>query len=91
MKGCGDRGDYKTYCSGIFELFTQKNIIIGYVHVFPFFTLRFFFFSRVVNLTILSQARHGNRAESGYGRQFVRVKNKERKVYYYKLADQFFS
>lgn len=44
MKDCGDRGDYKTYCAGIFELFTKKNIIIGYVHVFPFFALRFFFF-----------------------------------------------
>lgn len=90
MKGCGDRGDYKTYCSGIFELFTKKYIIIGYVHVFPFFSLGFFF-SRVVILTILSQAKHGNRTESGYRRQFVRLKNKERMIYYYKLAGQFFS
>ena len=29
--------------------------------------------------------------ESGYRRQFVRVKNKERMIYYYKLAGQFFS
>lgn len=86
MKGCGDRGDYKTYCWGIFNLNCSQKI---YYYFFPFFALRFFFFffSRVVILTILSQAKHGNHAESRYRRQFLRVKNKERMIYFYKQAN----
>lgn len=41
MKGCGDRGDYKTYCWGIFNLNCSQKI---YYYFFPFFALRFFFF-----------------------------------------------
>lgn len=91
MKGCGDRGDYKTYCWGIINLNCSQKIYyywlcsrFSFLRAPLFF---FFFFSRVVILTILSQAKHGNHAESRYRRQFVRVKNKERMIYFYKQAN----
>lgn len=72
-------GNFKTYCSGIFELFTKKILLLA---MFAFSFFRTPFFSQVLILTILSQAKHGNRAESGYRGQFVRVRNKERMIYF---------
>ena len=75
-------GNFKTYCSGIFELFTKKYYHWLYSR-FSFF--RTPFFSQVVILTILSQAKHSNRAENGYRGQSVREDN------LFLKAGQFFS